>query len=112
MVDLYVAAGDKSREGDNKEHIKKESVHELSGHSHNPFAAFHYMPDNIRLETQEPEEKIILFLRKHPITNIPWILAAAALLFAPLLFFDGFPLLSFYCPPQLKLLLLQLMLVF
>lgn len=93
MTDIYIS---KESGGQRTKGVEqREDVHKLSGHSHNPFAAFYYMPDNIRLETQEPEEKIILFLRKHPITNIPWILAAVALLFAPLLFFDGFPIFSF-----------------
>ena len=48
----------------------------------------------LRFETQEEEEKIIFLLRKHWVTNIPWILLAIVLIFAPLVL-PYFPLLTF-----------------
>lgn len=33
-------------------------------------------PDSCRFEGQDPGEKILLMLRAHPITNIPWIIFA------------------------------------
>ena len=38
-----------------------------------PLASFNYLPEHINFENKDPEEKIILFLRRHPITNLPWI---------------------------------------
>lgn len=65
-----------------------------SGHTHNPVAAFCYIPDNVKFETQEDHEKVILLLRQHPIVNIPWILTAVLLILAPNIL-QYFPLLSF-----------------
>lgn len=57
--------------------------HHVPGHTHNPFSAFFYRPERIKFETQEKEEKIVLMLRRHPVTNIPWILLAIILVLAP-----------------------------
>lgn len=37
------------------------------------FSAYLERPVNCRFEGQDPDEKILLLLRAHPITNIPWI---------------------------------------
>ncbi len=49
------------------------------------FTSFWKNPQGVYFEDQEVDEHIILFLRKHFITNIPWILATLALLLLPLL---------------------------
>lgn len=49
------------------------------------FPAFVENPQNCHFEGQDPNEKIILLLRAHPITNIPWIVLSA--LFFSLPFF-------------------------
>ncbi len=56
-------------------------------------------PDNYFFEGQDPDEKILLLLRSHPITNIPWILLSAFLFIIPFFapraaLFLGFNLLS------------------
>lgn len=48
------------------------------------------MPTNLRFETQAENEPIILFLRRHPITNLPWILFTIVALIAPLIFLPFF----------------------
>jgi len=50
-------------------------------------AAYLFMPPNIRFETQEPGETIILLLRKHWITNLTWVLSAAILILIPVFLF-------------------------
>ncbi|OGK55304.1 hypothetical protein A3B56_01970 [Candidatus Roizmanbacteria bacterium RIFCSPLOWO2_01_FULL_45_11] len=40
-------------------------------------------PRHIHFATQTPDETIILFIRQHPITQIPWILITAMLVAAP-----------------------------
>ena len=55
----------------------------LPGHTHNALAAFCYFPDYVKFVNQDPEEKVILVLRKHPITNLGWILIAFVLILAP-----------------------------
>jgi uncharacterized membrane protein YdbT with pleckstrin-like domain len=71
--------------------VDKKLLREVS---HNPLSAFCYRPKKVKFETQEPEEKIILLLRKHPITNVKWILTAALMMLAPLTL-QTFPLLDF-----------------
>ncbi len=63
--------------------------------------AYMPVPQGVHFESQEEEEKIILLLRSHPITNLPWIVVAIIMLFAPLVIF---PLFSFLNPlPSLPL---------
>jgi len=50
-------------------------------------------PGNVRFETQEPEEEILIILRAHWLTNIPWVLISLILFFAPAVL-RFFPLLS------------------
>lgn len=40
---------------------------------------------HIRFETQQKDEKVILMLRSHPITQLPWIVTSIVLLFIPTL---------------------------
>lgn len=51
---------------------------------HHPFTAFHRFPEGIAFENQEKDEKIHLFIRKHFITNVNWILATVAFALIPL----------------------------
>ena len=52
----------------------------LPGHTHNPLAAFCYFPDFVKFVNQDPKEQVILLLRRHPITNIRWILITLLIL--------------------------------
>ncbi|MBI3290141.1 PH domain-containing protein [Candidatus Microgenomates bacterium] len=81
------------------------SAHSTPGHSpaegearpfgrHNPLASFCYLPDNIKFETAESGEKVVLFLRPHIVTNVPWIIIATVLFLAPGVL-SSFPLLTF-----------------
>ena len=51
------------------------------------FASFQRKPLHIRFETQEPKETVELFLRQHPIVNVPWIALAILLVLAPTIAF-------------------------
>jgi len=73
---------------------KKVSKHKLKGHSNSPLAAYCYFPDKVDFETRERKEKIVLLLRRHPITNVAWILIAILMILAPLTL-SFFPILSF-----------------
>ncbi|MCL4382254.1 MAG: PH domain-containing protein [Patescibacteria group bacterium] len=46
-------------------------------------SAFMTYPDSVRFNTQEDEEQIVMLLRKHWITNIPWMLFSVILLLVP-----------------------------
>ncbi len=68
----------------------------LPGHTHFPLASFCYFPDHVRFVNQDPKERVVLFLRKHPATNIGWISLTALLIITPTFFpvftlFDLFP---------------------
>lgn len=49
------------------------------------FPAYVVRPTNSHFEGQDPDEKILLLLRAHPITNIPWIVLALFLFVIPFL---------------------------
>lgn len=56
-----------------------------------PLAAYAMDPDGVFFATQGENEEIHLFMRKHFITNLPWIIFSAILLLLPLVagFFVG-----------------------
>jgi hypothetical protein len=49
-------------------------------------SAYLVQPSAVTFETQESDEEIILLLRKHVITNLPWVTASILLFFLPFLF--------------------------
>lgn len=59
-----------------------------------PLAAFVVNPTGIHFENQDKDEKIILFLRMHWITNLRWLVITIALILAPLIL-HFFPLIGF-----------------
>lgn len=71
---------------------KKIERHEF--HNHNPLSAYCYFPDGIKFVSKDSQERIVLFLRKHPITNIGWVLISTLMFLAPMIL-DKFPLLDF-----------------
>lgn len=50
------------------------------------FSSFLMRPKGLSFQTQSANEIIILFLRRHAITNVPWIIIAGLLLILPLIF--------------------------
>lgn len=46
-------------------------------------ASFCEKPDGVSFQNQEEDEKILLFLRRHFITNVPWIFIALILIAIP-----------------------------
>jgi hypothetical protein len=61
----------------------KISKHKIPGHSHNPFSSYIYYPDRVKFINRDPKEKVVLLLRKHPITNLGWVLLTFAMVIAP-----------------------------
>ncbi len=49
----------------------------------NPFSSFSYYPREVKFINEDPEEKIVLLLRKHPITNLKWIAISFLWFIAP-----------------------------
>ncbi len=96
-------------------HPKREEVHPLpmpemvvnENPTGNPLAAFMVKP-KIRFETQEREEKVVLLLRRHFITNASWIILAVFLLLAPF-FLSAVPLLPLpLIPVRFKIVLVAM----
>lgn len=61
------------------------------------FSAYIERPTSCRFEGQDPGEKILLLLRAHPITNLPWITLAVFVFAVPFIvpiaaFYTGFTL--------------------
>lgn len=98
MPDIFISGKEeKPKEKKDRTIAKKPekiSRHKLKGHSHNPLAAYCYFPDKVDFETRERKEKVVLLLRRHPITNVAWILMAVLMIFAPLTL-SVFPILFF-----------------
>lgn len=71
-------------------HIKENFLGKLPdsfpgmiSNSSNPLASLSYRPKKFNFEGRQSGEETILFLRKHPITNIQWIVVAILLLMGP-----------------------------
>lgn len=114
MSDIFVSGKERKENpassGRKEDKLKRvgdiEKVDLEHDHTHNPLAAFCYLPNSIRFLNQDPEEKIVLFLRRHPITNVGAIITAVLLFAAPSIF-GSFPLFgSFATPYKLVFLLL------
>lgn len=75
-------------------HAKRRFIEESPGHTHNPLSSFSYLPDKVDFEIRDQEEKTVLLLRKHLVTNVGWILLFLLMFFAPIVLID-FPLLDF-----------------
>lgn len=60
----------------------------------NPLAQFSVCPIGLRFESQDPQEKVLLIMRRHFITNVPWILGFLVMLLAPLIL-PFFPIMEF-----------------
>ncbi|MBI5465389.1 PH domain-containing protein [Candidatus Gottesmanbacteria bacterium] len=63
-----------------------------------PLLAYVANPAGMHFESQEPEEEVVLLLRRHIITNVPWLTAGFLMFIAPPIIF---PLLSFFNPLHL-----------
>ncbi len=104
MPDLFVAKHESKKEvGELKEHRAKPSADDKPGGRSEKsvkleeekikkvlrrnlprfLSSFITGPKNLRFETQDREEKIVLLLRRHPITLIPWGLLIILMIMVP-----------------------------
>ncbi|MBI2621419.1 MAG: PH domain-containing protein [Candidatus Levybacteria bacterium] len=81
------------------------------GHSHNHLTtAYCERPLGVTFADRLENEELLLFLRKHFITNVPWIVSALALVISPFIFiaitqFGGLPI-NFLPPIYIFMILL------
>lgn len=80
MPDIFIARPEKEKP---VKPIKKE-LDEALAQGSRFLASFVSRPRNLHFETQEKKEKIVLLLRRHPITNLPWVLLGILMVIAPL----------------------------
>lgn len=101
MPEIYVAGKEKkTKKKPSSDKEKKMVAAILEKPTTNPLAAFVAKPKDLRFETQERKEKIILLLRRHWITNLPWMGLTLLLLIAPTLL-RFVPLFDFL-PPRFR----------
>lgn len=62
----------------------QSSVSDTNSHHIHHLASFCQNPTGVYLADQDADEEILLFLRRHFITNVPWIATTLVLLFIPL----------------------------
>lgn len=55
----------------------------MPDHNHNPLFCYSLYPDKAKFINEDPEEKVVLLLRRHPLTNLNWILLSIAMIVAP-----------------------------
>lgn len=72
--------------------VHPSNLKNLPGHNTNPLTSFCYYPAYVKFVAKDSKERVILLLRKHPITNLKWIIIALIMIFAPLIvsFFQSF----------------------
>lgn len=76
MPNVFIAEG-----------VPVEQDREDHGHKHaNPFSSYIRRPHHIRFENQTKKEEILLLLRPHMITNVPWMLITIFMVFLPTIF--------------------------
>lgn len=94
MPDIFISAPEPKAE--KKEEIARPKVPlpEFVATSGSFLSAYLYKPRNVEFETRGPDEKVILFLRQHPVVNSKWIIVAVLMVFAPVVL-RYFPILSF-----------------
>jgi len=71
---------------------KKKRKIPKAGRLARALSAFVALPNNLRFETQEKKEEIVLLLRPHPIINVPWLLTSLVLFLIPVFILPVFPL--------------------
>lgn len=72
-------------------HKKEQHHHAWDRH---PLSSFRHYPDRANFINKDTDEEVVLIVRKHPFTNVKWIVATIIMLFAPVVL-AFFPILSF-----------------
>lgn len=94
MTDIFVAEKEAITSGIFKSEKKLHNNRKVKGHTCSPLSSFSYFPSGVKFVSKDSEEEIVLFLRRHWIVNVRWIVLSVILLFAPGIL-SSFPILSF-----------------
>lgn len=87
MPDIFVASKQPSSSPPKAEKAKTFDYRHQIPKLKQVFSSYLYQPTGIRFETQGDNEVIVLFLRRHLITNFSWVVISAILVLAPILIF-------------------------
>jgi hypothetical protein len=96
------AVKEKRAHSHEKKHKKKaveeysEVMSQMSAET-SPWASFAAKPRWTAFSTQAPDEQILLLLRKHPLTQVGWVVIAIIIALIPIVF-AGIPFLGFLPP--------------
>ena len=89
MAEIYKAK-EKIAEvaGKIKERLSVTALRKMVGKTGNDnlFTSFSSFPTKVCFETQDDDEEVILFLRQHPIVNLPWVVPTVLMLTLPSVF--------------------------
>ena len=74
--------------GKKKELLSLEQIRKVVGKlgRDHLFTSFSSFPAQICFETQDDTESVVLFMRQHPIVNLPWVLVAVFMTLLPSIF--------------------------
>lgn len=84
MPDVFTSPEEQPKAQENHLPISPAQTEEQT-HPVHMFSTFTQYPQGIRVNNQEPNEKVILFLRRHFITNLSWITGTILLTATPVL---------------------------
>lgn len=90
MPDIFVAPKESASTPPSGAVADKEEPVEPVEQKGSSLSAYALYPDGVHFDTQAEEERIILLLRKHWITNLPWLVITFSLIFAPPIVFPAF----------------------
>ena len=74
----------------------RQKVYDILGHTRHSFSSFLVRPKVFSFQERDDEEEIILVLRRHWVTNLPWILISIIMFLGPIVLplvplLDSFP---------------------
>lgn len=89
MPDLYTASPNTKVEAPQKEEEKKpiakvrvSPFKKIVSQNLSPKWGLAVNPGRIKFASQEKDEEVLLLIRRHPITNLPWVLTFVLMIFA------------------------------
>lgn len=83
MPDIFVSQNHKGKQAAQTPPQPNEPSPKPKGRRPHMFSSFCENPTDISFQNQEEDETILLFLRRHFITNLPWIFITLVLLILP-----------------------------
>jgi hypothetical protein len=91
MPDIFTEQSQQSSPPAHPDDAAIQSVHELLQKAQQGmglFAAYSLHPKGVQFANQEPDERVLVFVRQHFITNVPWIINTILLLIIPPILFS------------------------